>query len=275
MFEGRPVANVISLSKLREAPVTNPPWGPAQRDMEAALAPEPHSIADVVRQLGEIQDALGRVPDLYQENPIADFNSLYLTITRRILERDRAGDFEHPAFLGRLDVEFAIRYLDALRLFGSGASAVPASWAVLFGRYNDASLRSLPCAVAGVNAHINFDLAFALVATWEKLGHAADHSPQHHDYLLVNDVFAEEIPGLRRRFLSGWQRCVDTINGGFDDWYENMLVECTRARAWARAQTLWEHRHDRAAFDRLRHEMDSETARIGRVLLSPFCRFIQ
>lgn len=255
--------------------MTKLPWGPAQRDMEAALAPEPHSIASVVKQLDEIQDALGRVPELYHENPIADFNNLYLTITRRILERDRAGDFNDPAFLNRLDVEFAIRYFDALRLFGSGATAVPASWIVLLGRYNDASLRSLPCAVAGVNAHINFDLAFALVATWQRLGHAADHSAQHHDYLLVNDVFADEIPGLRRRFLRGWQRCVDALNGDFDDWYQNMLVECTRGRAWERAQELWQQRDDREAFDRLRLQMDRETARIGRILLSPFCAFIQ
>jgi hypothetical protein len=243
--------------------------------MEAALAPEPHSIAGVVKQLDEIQSVLDRVPDLYHENPIADFNNLYLAITRRILERDRSGGFNDPAFLNRLDVEFAIRYLDALRLFGSGVTSVPAAWIVLFGRYNDASLRSLPCAVAGVNAHINFDLAFALVATWEKLGHAADGGPQHRDYLVVNEVFAEQIPPLRRRFLTGWQRCVDRINGDFDDWYQNMVVECTRARAWDRAQHLWRVRHDRVAFNTARSEMDVEAANIGRVLLSPFCRFIQ
>jgi hypothetical protein len=255
--------------------VTQSPWGPAQRDMDAALAPEPHTIADVVRQLDAIQRALDLIPDLYHENPIADFNNLYLTITRRILEREAAGHFNDPAFLNRLDVEFALRYLDALRLFGSGVTTVPAAWIVLFGRYNDASLRSLPCAVAGVNAHINFDLAFALVATWQKLGHAADHSAQHRDYLVVNEVFAEEIPALRRRFLTRWQRCVDRVNGNFDDWYQNMLVECTRARAWERAQQLWLVRDDLVAFNTTRSEMDVEAAAVGRVLLSPFGRLIQ
>jgi hypothetical protein len=146
---------------------------------------------------------------------------------------------------------------------------------VLFSRFNDASLRSLPCAVAGVNAHINFDLAFALVGTWDRLGHAADGSPQHHDYLLVNDVFAAEIPGLRRRYLVPWQQCVDRINGSFDDWYQNVLIECTRARAWERAQQLWSLRTDRIAFGAARSAMDDETARIGRILLSPFSAFLQ
>ncbi len=251
------------------------PWGPAQRQMEAALGPEPDSIAGVVDQLVAVQDALNGVPDLFHDNPIADFNNLYLTITRRILRRDEDGDFHDPHFIARLDVEFAIRYLDALRSFGGGAETVPAAWKVLLGRYNDASLRSLPCAVAGVNAHINFDLAFALIATWEQLGHAPHASPQHHDYLLVNEVFAQAIPGLRRRYLAGWQRCVDAINGTFDDWYQNVLVECTRARAWERAQRLWRLRDDRVAFDLVRAQMDAQTAKIGRILLSPFCRFIQ
>lgn len=251
------------------------PWGPAHRAMEAALAPEPHDIAGVVAQLTEIQSVLDRVPDLYHENPIADFNTLYLAITRRILERDRSGAFHDPAFLNRLDVEFAIRYLDALRLFGGAAATVPDAWTVLFGRYNDASLRSLPCAVAGVNAHINFDLAFALVATWEKLGHAPDGSPQHRDYDLVNEVFAQEIPALRGRFLTGWQRCVDVLNGDFDNWYQNMLIRCTRARAWERAQELWTLRADGVAYHRLRSEMDVEAAGIGRLLLSPFCKHFQ
>jgi len=69
---------------------------------------------------------------------------------------------------------------------------------VLFCRVADTRLRSLPCAVTGVNVHINYDLPFALVATWERLGHAPDGSRQQHDYLLVNEAFEQEIPGQLR-----------------------------------------------------------------------------
>lgn len=255
--------------------MTESPWGPAQPAMEAALAREPSTIADVVDQLGRVQCALDKVPDLYGENPIADFNNLYLTITTEVGQRHRNGDFNDATFLNTLDVEFAKRYLDALRLYSLDPYAVPACWQVLFHRFNDASLRSLPCAVAGVNAHINFDLAFALVATWEQHGHNADGSRQHRDYLLINDVFAREIPALRRRYLAGWQRCIDRINGSFDDWYQNVLVEFTRARAWDQAQRLWLLRHDSTSFDIVRSTIDHQAARIGSMLLSPFCSFLQ
>jgi hypothetical protein len=254
---------------------TESPWGPVQPAMEAATARVPTTIAGVVEQLDEVQRALERLPELYGENPVADFNNLYATITRRILQRYEAGSFHDSDFLTLLDVEFAKRYLHALRLWGLGDPATPAAWSVLFRRYNDADLRSLPCAVAGVNAHINYDLAFALVATWEQLGYALDGSPQHKDYLLVNDVFAHEIPGLRRRFLSAWQRCIDRVNGDFDDWYQNLLVEFSRNRAWDGAQRLWAMRDRGDAYERERAALDREAARIGGFLLSPFCKLLQ
>ncbi|MFD0582983.1 DUF5995 family protein [Dactylosporangium darangshiense] len=148
--------------------MTTTSWGSAQAEMIAATSHAPETIADVVAQLEAVQGVLDRLPDLYRENPVSDFNVLYTDITRRILERHDDGAFRDPQFLNVLDVEFGKRYLDALHRWGSAGLVAPASWVVLFERYNDQRLRSLPCAVAGVNAHINYDLAFALVATWEQ-----------------------------------------------------------------------------------------------------------
>ncbi len=248
---------------------------PVHQAIASATAGEPDSIAEVVDRLGKIQRALDCLPDLYGENPIADFNNLYTTITRRILERDRSRAFRDPRFLTTLDVEFAKRYFDALRRWGTADPATPDAWSVLFHRYNDRKLRSLPCAVAGVSAHINYDLPFALVATWQRTGYAGDGSAQHHDFLVVNEVFAEEIPGLRRGYLAAWQRYIDRFNGTFDDWYQHLLVVVTRDRAWERAQRLWIIRDDPYAVEHHRSTLDNEAAIIGRVLLSPFCGLLQ
>jgi hypothetical protein len=248
--------------------MTEPPWGVAQRAMEAATAGEPKMIADVVRQLDQVQRALDQAPELFADNAIAAFNRLCSKVTRRVDQLHQAGGFLDPAFSNLLDIELAKRYFDALRLWGVGADATPAAWVVLFRRYNDADVRSLPCAVAGVNAQVNFDLAFALVTTWEQLGHAADGSAQQHDCRIVNDVFTQEVRGLRRRYLADWhQRRVD---GSFDDWFETVLVECGRAHAWQRAQRLWLVRDDPGLFERERSTMDNEAANAGRILLSPF-----
>jgi hypothetical protein len=255
--------------------MTTTSWGPVQPAMSLATAREPRTIAEVVEALLDVQEALDRLPDLYRENPVSDFNLLYTDITQRILEQHSAGRFQRPEFLNVLDVEFGKRYLEALRHWGAGDTTTPASWRVLFGRYNDGRLRSLPCAAAGVNAHINYDLPFALTATWRRLGPAGDDSPQHHDYLLINQIFEDAIPGLRRDFLTAWQRRLDRLNGGFDDWYENLLVQVTRRHAWTRAQQLWRLRAYPQLVEAERASMDRQTAAIGQILLSRMCSLMQ
>jgi uncharacterized protein DUF5995 len=250
-------------------------WGNLRHDMLIALAAEPDDIEGVVDQLNQVQDVLKRIPPLYDENPVADFNSLYTTITVNLGKRHKAGEFSRPAFTNRLIVEFSRLYLRALRQWSVGSPLTPQSWAVLFRRVSDTELGSLPCAAAGVNAHINYDLPFALKATWEYLGHCGEGSPQHRDYLLVNEVFRQYIPTLRSRYLDGWQKFIDRINLRIDDWYQNFFVVVTRNRAWERGQRLWDHRGDSGTIDLMRRSFDVEAARIGRALLSPFCRFIQ
>lgn len=255
--------------------MTTTSWGPVQATMAAATSRTPRTIADVVEVLEEVQEALNRLPDLFGENPVSDFNVLYTDITRRILQRHTTGGFADPEFLNVLDVEFGKRYLDALRRWGAGDPTTPLAWRVLFARANDGRLRSLPCAIAGVNAHINYDLPFALVSTWEQLGAPTDESVRHYDYLAINSVFGEAIPGLRHEFLTPWQRRIDKLNGSIDDWYEYHLVEVTRNRAWVRAKRLWHLRADPAELEEERATMDHQAAALGQMLLSRLGAFIQ
>jgi hypothetical protein len=54
-----------------------------------------------------------------------------------------------------------------------------------------------------------------------------------------------------------------------------VLVECSRARAWERAQRLWLLRDNPEVFECERSAMDNEAAKVGRILLSPFCGLLQ
>ena len=230
----------------------------------------------VVDQLTKMQDVLDRVPPLLGGNPLADFNQLYLRITTSVLERLYAGRFADPAFLSRLDVEFAARYFDALRQWGDKSDACPRVWAVLFCRMAGPDCRPLPSAAAGVNAHINFDLPFALVTTFDHLGSdPVDDGDQHHDYLQINEIFAEAIPELRRGYLENWQLLIDTMNGDLDDWWQGEMVEYTRNIAWRNAQKLWAVRHDLPATAKERSRLDGNAATVGRLLLSPMGSFLQ
>src|SRR3954471_4148515 len=123
--------------------MTQSVWGPAQQEMSALLQAHPDDVSAVVEQLAKLQDIMKRVPPLLNENPLCAFNKLYLTITTSVLERLYAGRFADPAFLSRLDVEFAARYFDALRAWGEASTCCPRVWAVLLGRMAGPDCRPL------------------------------------------------------------------------------------------------------------------------------------
>ncbi len=253
-------------------------WGPVQQEMSELLQGHPDDVPAVVDQLTKLQDILCRVPPLMRDNPLGDFNRLYLTITESVLERLYAGRFRDPAFLSRLDVEFAARYFDALRAWAGveASPRCPRVWAGLFQRIPGPDSRPLPAACAGLNAHLNFDLPFALVTTFDHLGSdPIDDSDQHHDYLQITDIFAEAVPGLRPGSLDKWQLLIDTMNGCLDDWWLGEEAEYTRNVAWRNAQKLWCLRHDMTATDLERGRLDRITADLGKLLLSPMGSFLQ
>ena len=245
-------------------------WGPVHRDMTALLTCHPDDVPAVVDQLTKMQDVLERVPPLHGSNPLADFNELYLRITTSVLERLYEGRFADPAFLSRLDVEFAARYFDALRHFSGGSQACPRVWSVLFRRVGAPDCCPVRSAAAGVNAHISFDLPVALVTTFDHIGSdPVDDSDQHHDYLQIMDIFAAAVPELRRGYLDRWQLLIDTMNGDLDDWWHGGIGEYTRNVAWRHAQRLWLVRHDLSATARDLERLDGSAARLGRLLMSP------
>ena len=251
-------------------------WGPVQQDMRDLLAGQPDDVPAVVDQLTTLQVLLDRVPPLLGSNPLADFNKLYLRITTSVLERLYAGRFADPAFLSRLDVEFAARYFDAIRAWSDASACCPRAWSVLFGRIAGPDCRPLPSAAAGVNAHISLDLPFALVTTFDYFGSdPIDDSDQHHDYLQINDIFAEAIPELRRGYLGRWQLLIDTMNDDLDDWWQGEAVEYSRNVAWRNAQKLWAMRHDLPGTAEERARLDGHAASLSRLLLSPLGSFLQ
>lgn len=98
------------------------------------------------------------------------FNGLYLAVTRAV-GADFANDrFEDPAFFARLASVFAQLYFDAVEC-DAAKRPVSRVWAPLFEKRLQAGIAPLQFAMAGMNAHINYDLAIALVATTREFGY--------------------------------------------------------------------------------------------------------
>ena len=151
-------------------------------------AGDPATIAEVVARMQAI-DAL-----LPANDGVKWFNRLYLMVTQQVDLQPPGGAWQSPLWLERLDVIFAGLYFTALRNSVAG-QPVPAAWDVLFqARYRNGVDR-IQFAVAGMNAHINHDLALALVATDAALNVQPDlGSPEHADYAAINHLLDALMP---------------------------------------------------------------------------------
>ncbi|MCC2336378.1 DUF5995 family protein [Cellulomonas wangsupingiae] len=214
--------------------------GTVRRLADLAGDAPPTSIPDVVRRLEMIRDGAASTSPRGEDDGIASFTRLYHVITRRIGEMVESGEFRSSPFLVRLDLEFAQRYFQALRRYAVDVRTAPGVWRVLFDNRHDPRVPPVNSAVLGVNAHINFDLAHALVATWRHVAPDGEDAAQHHDYGLVNDVFQAEMDGLREELGSLLSHGPDGAPWDVGaNWLSDLVIRFTRDLAWQEAQDVW------------------------------------
>jgi Family of unknown function (DUF5995) len=216
--------------------------GSTQRIAELAGDAPPATIPEVVERLAAIRDHAANTSLLGENDGIAAFSKLYHIITRRIGDMVESGEFQSSPFLVRLDLEFAERYFQALRSYAADIHTAPGVWRVLFDNRSDPNVAPVNFATLGVNAHINFDLAHALIATWRHVAPDGDgkDSAQFHDYCLINDVFKIEMDGLREELDSIFSIGPDGAPWDVGaNWLADLVVTFTRDLAWDEAKRVW------------------------------------
>jgi hypothetical protein len=162
------------------------------------------TVDDVVERLRAIRDAAPPA------DGVRPFAGVYLTATEAIRDRLRAGFFEDPATVERFDVVFAERFFVAEAAAGGLApEPVPRVWEPLFAARGDRRVQDVQFAVAGLNAHINHDLATAVVAVCAERGREPDDPPFPADYFRVTDVLVAIEARVRRELLAE----LETLDG--------------------------------------------------------------
>jgi hypothetical protein len=190
------------------------------------------------------------------------FHRLYTEVTREVARRVDGGGFEDGAFMVALDVEFAGLYLGAL----DAPATAPRAWRVLFDRRRD-RLAPLRLALAGMNAHINRDLAVALDTTCARLGGALDRdSPRCRDFVAINDILATQLASAKAELFSRIDRMADTVLGPVDDLLEVWSISTARDNAWTHGAALHQLPPGEAK-DAALQAMDRTASLIGRLLL--------
>jgi hypothetical protein len=232
---------------------------PYDARLAGAVADLPADIAGVIRVMETIE---GLCAD---GDGLKWFNWLYLQVTYAIEARVAAGGFHDPAWLARLDVEFAGLYFAALRSALTGGLA-PGCWRALFDRRNQTAIARIQFALAGMNAHINHDLALAVVATCPAPSHA---SPHYADYTGVNSTLDGLVGAakaqLQVRLLGDALPPVSHL----EETIAAFSVSAAREAAWTNAEMLWALRGIPILRDRALNTLDGFTSLAGKSLLVP------
>lgn len=199
------------------------------------VAGDPTSIDEVAQRLDAVRKYAAETSNLGDWDGIACFSLLYREITTTV----GAVTYEDRDFLVRLDIEFAKRYFAAIRAYAQDMERAPRCWRVLFDRRADVDIAPVQFAAAGVNAHINHDLAPALVAAWQDF---PPNAARRRDYDRVNAVFEQKMDHLRDVFDSLLSQGADGAPwDDFGNWACDLVVRFTRALAWDRAiDSPWE-----------------------------------
>lgn len=194
-----------------------------------AAAPPVRTIDDVIALMRRI-DAL-----LPATDGVKWFNFLYLRVTESVRDEPPAGGWSDPVWLERLDVVFANLYFSAL----AAGAACPRAWRALFDVRTRRDIARIQFALAGMNAHINHDLALALVS----LGPIpAEGSPRHRDFERVNALLERVEGEVKQTLLTGLAAVADHHLGRLDDVIALWKVRKARETAWENAEILWELR---------------------------------
>ncbi|HUA57320.1 MAG TPA: DUF5995 family protein [Verrucomicrobiae bacterium] len=194
------------------------------------------------------------------------FNWLYLQVTQAVENRVSSGGFNDPAWLAQLDVQFAALYFNALNAALTGAPC-PACWLEMFSARDQVKVARIQFAFAGMNAHINHDLPFAIVATCKATNTIPQRgTPQDADYTAVNPILDGLVDSAKKTLNVRLPGDALPPVSHLEDLLAQWNLAEFRGLAWKHAETLWQGAVDAAM---LKATIDTLTALAGRALLVP------
>jgi hypothetical protein len=236
------------------------PYDPA---LLGALQSSPKSIDDVLNVM-ETMEA-----QFIDGDGLKWFNWLYLQVTQAVKTRAAAGGFASLAWLGELDVQFAGLYFGAVRKWLAGQPA-PGCWSALLERRTEAAIARIQFALAGINAHINHDLPFAIVATCQATGTTPQHGSQLYlDYTAVNSTLDALVETAKQQLMVRLLGDALPPVSHLEDTIAAWSVSSAREGAWTNAEILWSLRNALPLAARYEETLDGLTTVAGKALLAP------
>lgn len=196
---------------------------------------------------------VARMQTLIQQwEAVADQRTVFLRcyqlMTRNILTAIEQHEFNDPAWVDRLLQRFANYYFAALEAYDKNPTAAPAVWEFAHNATRAPNVLALQKLLAGVNAHINYDLVLSLVdlldPEWDSLS-VGERASRHDDHCHVNDVIGRTIDAVQDQVIEPVMPAMallDTVLGPFDEMLVSHLITHWRESVWENATRLLETR---------------------------------
>ena len=207
------------------------------------------------------------------------FLAVYTTMTRAIHEGVVSGRFMDPAWTALLTARFAGLYFDADHAWECGDDTCPRAWCAAFAAAGQPRISVVEHALLGINAHIVYDLPFAVAAAMQDAGDVRDGRLQgdtlvrrRHDYEVVNHILAETITAAQAVLAeeSRVSRVLDTVAMRLDEYAAEALLRASRTQGWHNALALAVARDERER-DAVRQHLDRVAcAYVQRIDLTQF-----
>ncbi len=172
------------------------------------------------------------------------FLSCYAMMTANMLLAIEAKEFEDNLWVSSLLHRFAGYYFNALASYETEPVSAPAVWQLAFNASRNPETHVLQNLSLGVNAHINYDLVFALsdllTPEWSSLT-VAQQKSRYRDHCHVNAIIFQTIDAVQDQVVGSYDanlELVDRLMGPLDEWLTSRMITDWREQVWKNATLL-------------------------------------
>lgn len=176
-----------------------------------------------------------------EQDDRAIFLTCYSMMTDNMLKTVSAGGFEDGAWVASLTHCFADYYFDALKLYE--ADQKPPVWTFTFETACRKRAHVMQNLLLGVNAHICYDLIFAVADSiedeWNDLS-KDERQMRYRDYTQVNEVIGATLDAVQDSVVESRSRFmifVDDAFGRLDEWMIHSMITRWRDQVWHQSIT--------------------------------------
>lgn len=166
------------------------------------------------------------------KSPNGYFACTYRATTAQVLRNVQQKKFEDNQRMVRMDVDFALRYIDAWEFYQKGKRCTN-SWYLAFEASKNNQLLILQHIFLGMNAHINLDLGIsaASVMPYRKI------NPLRNDFNIINSVIASINQNVQLKLADVFYPVglLDQVTNGKDNAVLDFAISRAREASWTTA----------------------------------------